>query len=105
MEMTAVALAALKNIHILDYEDLTQKQQEHARTLPNGIYVENIMSQMRMLRSATTVSPNVKTDALSDVDINSPPAIFRQPKNPRLTHVKKSNIAPTKKYTQAGKKF
>jgi hypothetical protein len=57
---------------------------------------------MRMLRSATTISPNVQTDVLSDIDINSPPAIRREPKNPRPTHVqKKSNIAPAKFYSQA----
>jgi hypothetical protein len=28
------------------------------------------------------MSPNVQTDALSDIDINSPPAINREPKIP-----------------------
>jgi hypothetical protein len=34
------------------YENLTWKQQEAARALPKGIYVENIISKIRLLRSA-----------------------------------------------------
>jgi hypothetical protein len=62
IELSTLALAALKKkINILGYDDLTQKQQkqqEQARRLPKGI-VDNIMSQMRLLRSATTISPTV----------------------------------------------
>jgi hypothetical protein len=104
MENTAVALAALEKNHILGYDDLTQKQQEHARTLTKGIYVENIMSQMRMLRSATTIIPTVQTDALSDIDIDSPPVIRREPENPCPTHVSKSPTLP-KQHFMAGQKF
>jgi hypothetical protein len=76
IESSAVALVAMKKkIHILSYEDLTQKQQEQARRLPKIIYVDNIMSQMRLLWSATTISPTVGTDALLDIDIESPPTI------------------------------
>jgi hypothetical protein len=39
---------------------------------------------MCILRSATTISPTVQADALSDIDIDSPPAIRREPKNPVL---------------------
>jgi uncharacterized protein HemY len=43
MEISTVALEALIFfLNILGYEDLTQKQQEYARTLPKVIYVENI---------------------------------------------------------------
>jgi hypothetical protein len=45
MEMTAIALAAIKKNHVFSYKDLTKKQ-DHARTLPKGIYVQNIMSKM-----------------------------------------------------------
>jgi hypothetical protein len=82
--------------NILGYEDLTQKQQEQARTLPKGIYLENIMIQLWMLQSTTTISPTVQTDALSDIDINSPPAIHREPKNPLPTHVRKIQHCPSK---------
>jgi hypothetical protein len=77
-ESSAVALAALeKKIHILGYGDLTQKQQEQARRLPKGINVDNIMIQMRLLWSATTINPTVGTNALSEIDIESPPTIRR----------------------------
>jgi hypothetical protein len=104
MEMTAVAVAAFKKNHVLCYEDLTQKQQDHARTLPKGIYVENIMSQMRMLQSATTISPTVQTDMLSDIDIDSPPVIRWEPKNPRPTHVQKNPTSPQQNFI-AGQKI
>jgi hypothetical protein len=104
MEITNVALAALKKKHILGYEDLTQKQQEHARTLPKGIYVENITSQMQMLRIATTISHTVQTDALSDIDIDSRPAIHREPKNPHPTHVQKNTKSPQQNF-MFGQKF
>jgi hypothetical protein len=80
--------------NILGYEDLTQKQQKHTRTLPKGIYVENIMIQMRILWSATKISPTVQTDALSDINIDSPPAIRRAQKNPRPTHVQNNPTSP-----------
>jgi hypothetical protein len=35
--------------YVLGYEDLTHTKQEHARTLPKGIYVENIMIQILIL--------------------------------------------------------
>jgi hypothetical protein len=85
MESSDVALEALnlkKKVHILGYEHLTQKQQEHDRGLPNGIYVDNIMSQMRLLQSATTFSPTVGTDAISYIDIESPLTIRRAQKIP-----------------------
>jgi hypothetical protein len=95
MESSAVALASLKKkIQILGYEHLTQKQQEQARTLPKGIYVENIMSQMRLLRSATTISPTVGSDSLSDIGIESPPSIRWATKNPRLKHVYNNPTLP-----------
>jgi hypothetical protein len=81
---------SLKKIHVLGYEYLKQKEQDHARMLPKGIYVENIMSQIWILRSATTISPSVQTVALSDIDINSPPANCRETKNPRPKHVQKN---------------
>jgi hypothetical protein len=87
-------LQLLKKKHVLGYDDLTQKEQDHARTLPKGIYAENIMSQMWILQSATKISPTVQTDALSDIDINSPPAICRETKNPRPRHVQKNPMYP-----------
>jgi hypothetical protein len=66
--------------------------------------VENIMSQMRILRSATTISPTIQTDALSDIDINSPPAIRREPKNSRPKHIKKNPMLPQQNVI-AGQKF
>jgi hypothetical protein len=50
------------------------------------------MIQMRIWRSATKISPTVQTDALSDIDIDSPPDIRRELKNPRPTHVQKNTI-------------
>jgi hypothetical protein len=70
IESSAVTLAALKKkIDILGYDDLTQKQQEQAIRLPKGIYADNIMIQMRFLRRATTISPTVGTNALSEIEI------------------------------------
>jgi hypothetical protein len=104
MEMTAIALASFLKKHVLDYEYLTKKQQDHERTLPKVIYVENIMSQMWILRSATTISPTMQTDTLSDIDINSPPVIRQEPKNPRPKHVQKNPMSPQQNFI-AGQKF
>jgi hypothetical protein len=61
-ESGEVALAALKNkIHVLCYENLTQQQKEAARKLPKGIYLDNIMSKMRLLWSTTTINHIVGT--------------------------------------------
>jgi hypothetical protein len=46
MGMTDVALAALKKNISSVMRISHKKQQEHARTLPKGIYMDNIMSQM-----------------------------------------------------------
>jgi hypothetical protein len=54
METTAIVLAG--TINFLGYEDLTKKKQDDARTLPKGIYIQNIMSKMQLLRSATITS-------------------------------------------------
>jgi hypothetical protein len=56
------------------------------------------------LRSATTISPTVQTDSLSDIDINSPPAILREPKNPSPEHTQKNTMSPQKKII-AGQKL
>jgi hypothetical protein len=82
--------------NVLGNKDLTQKQQDHARTLPKGIYVENIMSKVRILRSAITISPTLQTDALSDINIDSPPDIRWEPKNSRPKHVQKNPMSPQK---------
>jgi hypothetical protein len=49
--------------HELGYDNMTQKQKRAARSLPKGIYFENIISKNRSLRS----------EELSDIDISSPP--------------------------------
>jgi hypothetical protein len=67
----------------------------------------NIMSQMPMLRSATTISPYVQTNALSDIDtidIDSPPAVRREPKNLCPIHVQKNPTLP-KQIFMARQKF
>jgi viroplasmin and RNaseH domain-containing protein len=46
MEITATEFAAIKKKQVLGYEDLTKKKQDHARTLPKGMYIQNIMSKM-----------------------------------------------------------
>jgi hypothetical protein len=79
-------VALKKKINVLGYENLTQQQQEAARKLLKGIYVENIMSQMRFLWSATIINPIVGTKALSDIDIDYTPPIQRAPKIP-ITHM------------------
>jgi hypothetical protein len=50
------------------------------------------------------MSPTVQTDALSDIDINSPPAISREPKNPSPKHIKKNTMSPQQNFI-AGQKF
>jgi hypothetical protein len=62
------------------------------------------MSQTRILRSVTTISPTLKTDALSEIDINSPPSICRETKNPPPKHVQKNPTSP-QKFFIAGQKF
>jgi hypothetical protein len=62
------------------------------------------MIQIRILRSDTTLSPTIQTDALSDIDIDYPPAIHRVPKNPHPTHVQKNPTLPQKHF-MAGQKF
>jgi hypothetical protein len=89
---------------VLGYDDLTKKKQDHAITLPKGINIQNIMSKMRLLRSATTMSPTVQTDALSEIDIDSPPAIHPEPKNIIQKHTQKNKISPQQNFI-SGKKF
>jgi hypothetical protein len=98
MEMTAITLAALNKNHVLGDEDLTKTQHHHARTLPKGIYVEDIMSQMRILWSATTISPTIHTDALIDIDIYSPPAIHLEPKSPSTKHIQNNPMSPQQNF-------
>jgi hypothetical protein len=62
------------------------------------------MSKMLLLRSATTISPIIQTDALSDIDIDSPPAIHREPKNISPKHTQKNTMSPQKKII-AGQKL
>jgi hypothetical protein len=62
------------------------------------------MSQMRILRSATTISPTVQTHALSDIDMDSPPAIRQEPKNTHPTHVQKNPTLPQQNF-MAWQKF
>jgi hypothetical protein len=52
------------------------------------------MIKMRVLRSATTISPTVQTDALSDIDINSPPVVHWEPKNPSPEYTQKNTMSP-----------
>jgi hypothetical protein len=52
----------------------------------------------------TTISPNVQTDALSDIDIDYTPVIFREPKNPIPKHVQNNPTSPQQNFT-AGQKF
>jgi hypothetical protein len=62
------------------------------------------MSKMRVLRSATTISPTIQTDALSDIDINSPPAIRREPRKNSPKHTQKNTMSPQQNFI-AGQKF
>jgi hypothetical protein len=94
----------LKKNHVLGYEDKTQNKQDHARTLRKGIYVENIMSQMWILWIAKKISPTIQIDALSDIEIDYPPAIFRESKNPCPKHVQNNPTTPQKKNI-SGQKF
>jgi hypothetical protein len=82
----------------LGYEDLTKKKQDHAITLPKGIYIQNIMSKMRLLRSATKMSPTIKTDALSDIGFDSPPDIHREPNNIIQKHAQKNKMSPQQNF-------
>jgi hypothetical protein len=62
------------------------------------------MGKMRVLRSATTISPIVQTDALSDIDINSPPAIRQEPKKSIPKHTQKNTMSPQQNFI-AGQKI
>jgi hypothetical protein len=62
------------------------------------------MSQMQILWSATTISPNIQTDAMSYIDINSPHAILREPRNTRPKHIQKNPMSPQQNVI-AGQKF
>jgi hypothetical protein len=62
------------------------------------------MSKMRVFCSATTISPTVQTDALSDIDINYTPAIRREPKNPSPKHTQKITMPPQQNFI-AGQNF
>jgi hypothetical protein len=66
--------------------------------------VENIMSQIRILWSATKISHTIQTDALSDIDVYSPPVICREPENPHPKHVQNNPTLPQQKNI-AGQKF
>jgi hypothetical protein len=105
IETTAIALAGPKiNNIVLGYEDLTKKKQDDARTLPKGIYIQNIMSKMRLLQSATTTSPAMQADGVSDIDIDSPPAIHQERKSVIQKHTQKNKMSPQQIFI-AGKKF
>jgi hypothetical protein len=56
------------------------------------------MSKMRLLRSTTTISPTVQTDALPDIDINYPPAIRREPKNHSPKHTQNNTMSPQQNF-------
>jgi hypothetical protein len=53
-----------------------------------------VMRKIWILRSTTTISPTVQSDALSDIDIDSPPSICWEPKNIRPTHVQNNPSSP-----------
>jgi hypothetical protein len=59
---------------------------------------------MRLLWSATTISHTVQTDALSDIGINSPPAIHRELKNPSPKRTQKNTMSPQQNFI-AGQRF
>jgi hypothetical protein len=103
METTTIALAGTKKSHVVGYEDLTKKEQDDARTLPKNIYIQNIMSKMRVLRNATTTSPAIQAYGMQDIDIDSPPAIHREKKNIIPKHTQKNKMSPKQNFI-AGKK-
>jgi hypothetical protein len=97
MAIAAFALAGTNKSFFLGYEDLTKKKQDGTRTLPKGIYIQNIMSKMRLLRSATTTSPVIRSDDTSDIDIDSPPDIHRERKTIIQKHTQKNKMSPQQK--------
>jgi hypothetical protein len=103
METTAKALAGTKKNHVLGYDDLTKKKHDDARTLPKGICIQNIMSKMQLLRSGATTSPAMQADGVSDIDIDSPPAIHRERKIIIQKHTQKNKMSPQQHFI-AGKK-
>jgi hypothetical protein len=62
------------------------------------------MSQMRLLLSATTISPTEGTDALSYIDIESLSTILWAPENPHPIYVDNDPTLPQQKII-SGMKF
>jgi hypothetical protein len=59
---------------------------------------------MRLLRSATTTSPAMRADGMSDIDIDSPPNIHREQKSIIQKHTQKNKMSPQQNFI-AGKKI
>jgi hypothetical protein len=62
------------------------------------------MSKMRLLRSATTTSPAMQADGVSDIDIDSPPTIRQERKCIIQKHTQKNKMSPQQNVI-AGKKI
>jgi hypothetical protein len=55
------------------------------------------MSQMRLLRSATTTSPVMRADGMSDIDIDYPPNIHQEQNIIIQKNTQKDGMSPQKK--------
>jgi hypothetical protein len=67
----------LENIGNKKMEITTMASVGTGKTLPKGISIQNVISKMRLLWSATTTSPAIVAGGMSDIDNNSPPNIQR----------------------------
>jgi hypothetical protein len=66
--------------------------------------IQNIISKMRLLRSATTTSPAIGADGMSDIDNHSPPDIHREGRTIIQKHPRKNTMSPHQNCI-AGKTF
>jgi hypothetical protein len=74
------------------------------KPLPKGILIQNVISKMRLLWSATTTSPVILAGGMSHIDNHSPPNIQLEGKTIIQKHPRKNTMSPQQNFI-AGKAF
>jgi hypothetical protein len=74
------------------------------KTLPKGILIQNVISKMRLLWSATTTSLAIVDGGMSDINNHSPPNIQLEGRTIIQKHPRKNTMSPQQNVI-AGKTF
>jgi hypothetical protein len=84
----------LENIGNEKMEITTMSPVGTGKILPKGILIQNVISKMQLLRSATTTSPAIVAGGMSDIDNHSPPNIQREGRTIIQKHPRKNTMSP-----------